>query len=88
MTICFHTPFPFCHFPVTMGKMAHWICDEYGTKKKKSSEETKELSDELSDVIFTVCCIANSHGINLDDAWKKMMDEKHYGRDNQRYERK
>lgn len=70
------------------GEVAREINHLHGTKKKKTSEDTKDLSDELTDVIFTVCCIANSHGINLDEAWNKMMNEKHYGRDNNRFERK
>jgi NTP pyrophosphatase (non-canonical NTP hydrolase) len=70
------------------GEVAREINHLHGTKRKKSSEQTRELADELSDVLFTICCIANSHGINLTDAWDKMMQEKHYGRDNQRFERK
>lgn len=70
------------------GEVAREINHLHGTKKKKSSEQTKELSDELADVIFTVCCIANNHGINLDETWGKMMREKHYGRDNSRFEKK
>ncbi len=70
------------------GEVAREINHLHGTKKKKSSEEIKELSDELVDVIFTVCCIANSHNINLDEAWEKMMDKKHYGRDANRFEKK
>ena len=58
------------------GEVATELNHIHGTKKKKSSEETKELADELSDVIFTVICIANSHNINLEEAWKKMVDEK------------
>jgi NTP pyrophosphatase (non-canonical NTP hydrolase) len=70
------------------GEVAREINHLHGTKKKKSSEETKELSDELVDVIFTIICIANSHGINLDEAWKNMVNEKMYGRDVNRFEKK
>jgi len=70
------------------GEVAREINHLHGTKKKKNSEETKELGEELSDVIFTIICIANSHNINLDDFWKKMMDEKMYKRDAKRFERK
>ena len=58
-------------------------------KKKKPTEDTRDLlGQELSDILFTVCCIANSHKINLQDEWEKMMSEKQYDRDNQRYEKK
>jgi len=37
--------------------------------------------------MFALFCLANSHNIDLDEAWKIVMDKCH-GRDNQRYERK
>lgn len=70
-----------------VGELARGINDLYGPKKKKSSEETKELADEMADIIFTLCCLANSKGIELDKAFKRVMD-KCYGRDNDRYEKK
>ncbi len=70
------------------GEVAREINHMYGTKKKKPTEDTKSLGDELTDVMFTICCIANSHGIELQQTWEDNMKEKHYGRDNQRYERK
>lgn len=70
-----------------IGEVARELNHIHGTKKKKPSEDTKGLGQELSDVLFTVCCIANSHGLNLQEEWERMMKEKQYGRDNQRYER-
>ena len=55
--------------------------------KKKDSEDKRELGDEIADVVFTLCCLANSKGINLDESWKRVMD-KCYKRDNDRYEKK
>ena len=69
-----------------IGEVARELNHIYGTKKKKSSEDIKSLGQELSDVIFTICCIANSHKINLQEEWDGMIQEKQYGRDNQRYE--
>jgi len=67
------------------GEVARELNHLHGTKKKKSSEEVKELGDELTDVVFTVCCIANAHDINLQGFWKQSMEKKHYGRDNSRF---
>lgn len=69
------------------GELAREINHIYGPKKKKSSEDTKELGEEMGDIIFTVCCLANSKNIDLDEVWKKVMD-KCYNRDKDRYEKK
>lgn len=70
------------------GEVARKINHLHGTKKKKDGESNNGLGQELTDVIFTVCCIANNHGINMQEEWDRMMREKHYGRDADRYERK
>lgn len=69
------------------GELAREINHRWGPKKKKSMEEKKELEDEMGDIIFTLCCLANSQKIELDEAWKRVMD-KCYGRDKNRYEKK
>jgi NTP pyrophosphatase (non-canonical NTP hydrolase) len=70
------------------GEVAREINHLHGTKKKKASEDNqKGLEDELCDVLFTVCCMANSQGIDLQETWDKMMKEKHYGRDKDRFKK-
>jgi len=69
------------------GEVAREINHLYGPKKKKDSELTRELGEEIADVIFTLCCLANSKGIDLDESFKKVMD-KCYGRDRDRFEKK
>ena len=69
------------------GELAREINHIYGPKKKKSTEEKKELSDEIADVIFTLTCLANSLEIDLDESFKRVMD-KCYGRDGDRFEKK
>lgn len=70
------------------GEVAREINHIYGPKQKKLDESQQKLSQELIDVIFTVVCIANSNNINLQEEWEKSMKEKHYGRDNNRFEKK
>ncbi len=70
-----------------VGELAREINALYGPKKKKPTEEIKELGDEMADVIFTIICLANSKGVDLDESFKHVMD-KCYGRDNDRYEKK
>ncbi len=69
------------------GELAREVNHRYGPKKKKNTEENKELADEMGDIIFTLCCLANSLDISLDDSFSRVMD-KLYGRDDQRWEKK
>lgn len=69
------------------GELAREVNHRFGPKPKKPTEELKELGDEMGDIIFTLCCFANSQGIDLDEHFKKVMD-KCYGRDNDRYDKK
>lgn len=70
------------------GELAREVNHLYGIKKKKDSEQKNSLGQELSDIVFTVVCMANSQGIDLSEEWKQMVDKKLYGRDNDRYEKK
>jgi NTP pyrophosphatase (non-canonical NTP hydrolase) len=69
------------------GELAREINHIFGPKKKKSTEDTKELADELGDIIFTIGCLANSLNLDLSESFKRAMD-KCYGRDKNRYEKK
>ncbi|OGY08502.1 MAG: nucleotide pyrophosphohydrolase [Candidatus Blackburnbacteria bacterium RIFCSPHIGHO2_01_FULL_43_15b] len=69
------------------GELAREINHLYGPKKKKSTESSKEMADEMADIIFTITCLANSKKIDLDKAFKRVMD-KCYSRDSARWEKK
>jgi len=69
------------------GELAREVNHRFGPKKKKPSEETKEIGDEIADIIFTLICLANSLNINLDKSFNQMM-EKLNSRDKNRYQRK
>ncbi len=70
-----------------VGELAREINHRFGPKKKKSSEDVKEVNDEIGDIIFTLTCLANSLNIDLEKGFSRVMD-KCYGRDNNRYEKK
>jgi len=70
-----------------VGELAREINHRHGPKKKKSSEEVKEIGDEIGDILFTITCLANSQGIDLDDVFKRAID-KFYNRDKSRWEKK
>ena len=70
-----------------VGELAREINHQFGPKKKKTTEKKKEVSDEIGDIIFTLVCLANSLGLDLDKSFQKVMDKLNK-RDNERYERK
>jgi len=69
------------------GELSREINHRYGDKPKKSTEEIKEIADELGDIIFTIICIANNLRIDLDEAFEKVL-EKYKIRDIDRYKKK
>jgi NTP pyrophosphatase (non-canonical NTP hydrolase) len=70
-----------------VGELARELNHRFGPKKKKSTEDVGEIGDEIADILFTVFCLANSQGINLDDSFKKVL-EKIVVRDGDRFEKK
>jgi len=71
-----------------VGELSREINHSFGPKKKKDNESDSSVGDELCDIIFTVICMANSNKINLQHEWEKMMKEKQYGRDKNRFKKK
>jgi len=61
----------------------------HGIKKPKNLEEIKgSLWEELADLLFATVCMANSHNINLEQERNKMMEDKRYKRDKDRFKKK
>ena len=69
------------------GELAREINHSFGPKKKKATEDKKELEEEIADVIFTLACLANSLHLDIDRGFKAVMD-KCYGRDKDRFEKR
>lgn len=59
-----------------VGEVARIIARQYGEQSFKASDESKNLADELADVLFVLICIANQTGINLTEALEKNLDKK------------
>lgn len=70
-----------------VGEVARILNHQFGSKPKKQTEDNQHLDEELADILFSVICIANSQGIDLDTAFEKVM-QKCYSRDKNRFERK
>jgi PhzF family phenazine biosynthesis protein len=48
-----------------VGEVARLMSRLYGDQSFKASDKDKQLSDELADVLWVLCCIANQTGIDL-----------------------
>ena len=59
-----------------VGEVARIIARRYGEQSEKVSDKTKDLGEELADVMFVVLCLANQTGINLQDAFDKKLNLK------------
>ena len=59
-----------------VGEVARIIARRYGEQSEKDSDKTKDLGEELADVVFVVLCLANQTGVNLQDAFEKKLDLK------------
>ena len=69
------------------GELAREINHHYGEKPKKPDEAEKTIEEELGDVFFIVLCFANSLGIDLQDAFERIM-HKFQTRDKNRWTKK
>ncbi|MGY5849956.1 nucleotide pyrophosphohydrolase [Salegentibacter sp. F14] len=59
-----------------VGEVARIIARRYGEQSEKESDKTKDLGEELADVMFVVLCLANQTGVNLQEAFDKKLDFK------------
>ena len=67
-----------------VGELAREVNHRFGSKPKKDSEEDQELALELADILFVLITLANSQGIDLDDALERVL-EKYETRDAERW---
>ena len=70
-----------------VGELAREINHRFGEKPKKAGEAEGSMALELADIVFVVICLANSQGIDLDEAFAAMM-EKVRTRDDRRWTKK
>lgn len=58
-----------------VGEFARLINDRFGAKDKKADEPTQKAEEEIGDIMFTLICFANKHGIDLDAAVQRSIDK-------------
>lgn len=63
-----------------VGELSRVISRTYGEQSFKAGESATDLSDELSDVLFVLICLANQTGVDLEQALRNNLLKK-TGRD-------
>lgn len=59
-----------------VGEVARIMARRYGEQSEKESDKTKDLGDEMADVLWVLMCLANQTGIDLTDAFRKNLEKK------------
>jgi len=70
-----------------VGELARELNHLYGHKPKKKGEPAGEIALEVADIIFVLTCLCNSLGIDLADAFERVM-QKYDSRDARRWTRR
>ena len=69
-----------------VGEVARLMSRLYGEQSFKAADQGKDLGDELADVLWVICCIANQTGIDLTTALQKNLEKKNK-RDQERHKK-
>ena len=56
-----------------VGELAREVNHRFGQKTRKPDEAAGDLGMEMADIIFVLICMANREGIDLEDAFERMM---------------
>lgn len=70
-----------------LGELARVVNHEFGEKPKKSDEANQDLALEMADIVYTLICLANSQGIDMQASLEAVM-AKYRDRDADRYPRR
>jgi len=58
-----------------VGELAREVNHRFGQKTKKKEEPEGDLGMEMADILFVLICMANREGIDLQEAFDRMMDK-------------
>jgi NTP pyrophosphatase (non-canonical NTP hydrolase) len=56
-----------------VGELAREINHRFGEKTKKKDEAEGDMAMEMADILFVIICMANREGIDLQEAFDRMM---------------
>lgn len=70
-----------------VGELAREINHRFGQKTKKKDEPEGDIAMEMADILFVIICMANREGIDLQEAFDRMMEKVEH-RDTTRWTKK
>lgn len=70
-----------------VGELAREVNHRFGQKTKKKEEAEGDLGMEMADILFVLICMANREGIDLQEAFERMMAKVEH-RDKDRWTKK
>src|SRR6476659_2634908 len=70
-----------------VGELAREVNHRFGQKTKKKEELDGDLGMEMADILFVLICMANREGIDLQEAFDRMMAKVEH-RDKDRWTKK
>jgi len=59
-----------------VGELARIMARTYGDQSFKKSDLSKNIADEMADVLWVLLCLANQTGVNLEEALQKNIEKK------------
>ncbi|MDO5570158.1 MAG: nucleotide pyrophosphohydrolase [Bacteroidales bacterium] len=59
-----------------VGEVARIMARTYGDQSFKKEDLSKNLGDEMADVLWVLICLANQTGIDLTEAFRKNIEKK------------
>ena len=59
-----------------VGELARIMARTYGDQSFKPNETKDSISDELTDILWVILCIANQTGVNLTEAFAENVKKK------------
>lgn len=69
----FHPLTNLCRLTEEVGELAREVNHRFGQKTRKREEPEGDLAMEMADILFVLICMANREGIDLEQAFERMM---------------
>ena len=59
-----------------VGEVARIMARRYGEQSEKESDKSKNLGEEMADVLWVLICLANQTGVNLTEEFQRNLEKK------------